>query len=104
GMLPCYGLTEGLKMHELRRIVRTAVESAADLVPEVLPDELRERHCLPRIGQALRQTHFPANREQYDAGRRRLILQDLLELQLGLALRRRTWRRRGEAARLPLSG
>src|SRR5262245_15631323 len=103
GMLPCYSLTEGLKMHEMRRIVRGAVESAADLVPEVLPDELRESLRLPRIGQALRQTHLPASREEYDAGRRRLILQDLLELQLGLALRRRTWRTRGEAARLPVS-
>ena len=43
--------------------------------------------------------HLPVNREQYDAGRRRLIFQDLLELQLGLAMRRRTWQTRGAAAR-----
>jgi ATP-dependent DNA helicase RecG len=103
GMLPIYALTEGLKMHDMRRIVRGAVEIGADLVPEVLPDEFRARRALPRIGQALRFVHLPANREQYDAGRRRLIFQDLLELQLGLALRRRTWQTRGAAARLPLS-
>jgi ATP-dependent DNA helicase RecG len=101
GMLPVYGLTEGLKMHEMRRIVRAVVEIGADKVPEVLPDEFRDRLALPRIGQALRLVHLPVNREQYDAGRHRLIFQDLLELQLGLALRRRTWQTRGEAARLP---
>jgi ATP-dependent DNA helicase RecG len=103
GMLPIYSLTEGLKMHEMRRIVRSAVEAAVDLVPDALPDEFRSRMALPRIGHALRQVHLPANREMYDAGRRRLIFQDLLELQLGLALRRRTWQTRGASVRLPLS-
>jgi ATP-dependent DNA helicase RecG len=103
GMLPVYSLTEGLKMHELRRIVRAAVEIGADRVPEVLPDDFRARLSLPRIGQALQLVHLPANREQYDTGRHRLIFQDLLELQLGLALRRRTWQTRGESVRLPVS-
>src|SRR5258707_2102446 len=40
GMFPCYSLTEGLKMHEMRRIMRAAVEDCVDLVPEVLPDRL----------------------------------------------------------------
>lgn len=103
GMLPCYSLTEGLKMHDMRRIVRLAVEMAAGMVPEVLPDGFRERLKLPQIGMSLQSVHLPANREQYNGGRRRLIFQDLLELQLGLALRRRTWHTRGTAARLPLS-
>lgn len=103
GMLPCYGLTEGLKMHDMRRIMRTAVEECAALVPEVLPDEFRAGLKLPHIGEALRAVHLPTGREQYDAGRQRLIFQDLLELQLGLAMRRRIWRTREAAARLPLS-
>ena len=103
GMLPCYSLTDGLKMHEMRRIMRTAVEDCAALVPEVLPDEFRSSLKLPDIGEALRGVHLPTGREQYDASRRRLIFQDLLELQLGLAMRRRTWRTREAAARLPLS-
>jgi len=103
GMLPCYSLTDGLKMHEMRRIMRTAVEECAALVPEVLPDEFRASLKIPHIGEALRGVHLPTGREQYDASRQRLIFQDLLELQLGLALRRRTWRTREAAARLPLS-
>jgi ATP-dependent DNA helicase RecG len=103
GMLPIYSLTEGLKMHELRRIMRGAVEAGADLVPEVLPEDFRSRLSLPRIGPALRQVHLPASREDYDSGRRRLIFQDLFELQLGLALRRRTWQTRGASVRLSAS-
>ncbi len=103
GMLPCYSLTEGLKMHEMRRIVRAAVEDCAALVPEVLPDEFRNSLKIPHIGDALRGVHLPTGREQYDASRRRLVFQDLLELQLGLAMRRRTWRTREAAARLPVS-
>ena len=103
GMLPCYSLTEGLKMPEMRRIVRSAVEDCAVLVPEELPDEFRMRLKIPQIGEALRGVHIPTGRDQYDAGRRRLIFQDLLELQLGLAMRRRTWQTREAAARLPLS-
>jgi ATP-dependent DNA helicase RecG len=103
GMLPVYSLTEGLQMHEMRRIMRNVVEDCARLLADELPVGFRTRLALPQIGEALRGVHLPTNREQYDAGRRRLIFQDLLELQLGLAMRRRTWQTRGAAARLPLS-
>src|SRR5262245_60753149 len=43
GVLPRYGLTEGLKMHEMRRITRAAVEDFAELLPDNLPAELRSR-------------------------------------------------------------
>ena len=103
GMLPVYSLTEGLKMHEMRRIMRTAVEEGSDLVPELLPDDFRARLKLPALARALRGVHLPKNAEDYAGGRRRLIFQDLLELQLGVALRRRTWSARAAAARLPVS-
>jgi ATP-dependent DNA helicase RecG len=101
GLLARYGLTEGLKMHELRRLVRNVVDDFAALVPELLPADFREEAGLPPIGQALRQVHLPASAEEYAQGRRRLIFQDLLEFQLGLALRRRIWKVRGSAPRLP---
>jgi ATP-dependent DNA helicase RecG len=103
GMLPVYSLTEGLSMQEIRRIMRGVVEDCAEIVADELPADFRLRLKLAGIGDALRGVHLPANREQYDAGRRRLIFQDLLELQLGLAMRRRTWQTRGAAARLPLT-
>src|SRR5579872_1527187 len=103
GLLPCYGLTEGLKMHEMRRIMRGVVEDFAHLALELLPDDFRHRLGFPRIAEALKSVHLPSSREQYDTGKRRLIFQDLLELQLGLALRRRCWQTRGASVRLPTS-
>jgi ATP-dependent DNA helicase RecG len=101
GVLPRYGLTEGLKMHELRRLMRHAVEEYAPFIADHFPDVLlKERQLLP-LGQAIRSVHLPATIEEYDAGRHRLIFQDLLEFQLGLALRRRASRSQGGASRLP---
>ena len=103
GLLPIYSLTEGLRMEEMRRILRSVVEEFAPTIPDEFPDSFREELKLSKISEALRGVHLPESREQYDAARRRLIFQDLLELQLGLALRRRTWKTRGAAACLPVS-
>jgi ATP-dependent DNA helicase RecG len=62
GLLPRYGLTEGLKIHELRRITKEAVEKYVDLVPDTLPDSLREALKLPDLRAALRSLHLPESR------------------------------------------
>lgn len=101
GVLCRYGLTDGLKMYEIRRIVRDAVERFAPLVPEILPEPFRRANKLPPIGEALRQLHLPASMAEYLEGRRRLLFDDLLDFQLALALRRRAWKTREEAPALP---
>jgi ATP-dependent DNA helicase RecG len=90
-------------MHELRRIMRNAVEDYADIVADHFPESLLTSEKLSPLKVALRQVHLPATAEEYAEGRRRLIFQDLLEFQLGLALRRRMWRVRGTAPSLPTS-
>ena len=99
GLLPKYPLTEGLTQPELRRLTREAVEQCAHLVPEHLPDALREQLQTPGIAAALQGLHVPRTREAYEAGRRRILLDDLLEFQLALALRRRAWRENPSAPR-----
>jgi ATP-dependent DNA helicase RecG len=101
GILPRYGLTEGLSMGQMGRIVREAVEAYAELIPDPMPTPLRERLELPVLNQAIRGLHLPKSMDEYEAGRRRLIFDDLFEFQLGLALRRRTWKTRGAAPVLP---
>ena len=101
GLLPRYGLTEGLKMHEMRRMMRSAAEEYAPAVVEHLPGSFRDRENLPRLGDAIRSLHMPQRRDEYDAGRRRLIFDDLLEFQAGLALRRRAWKHHSPAPPLP---
>jgi len=103
GLLPKYPLTEGLTQHELRRMTRHAVEQYAALVPEYLPDSFRTARKLPDIQAALWGLHAPASRAAYDAGRRRVVFDDLFEFQLALALRRRVWQHQPHAPVLPVT-
>ena len=100
-VLPRYHLTEGLRMHEMRRISRAVAERFAELVAEHLPEELLAKHKLPRRRDAIRQLHVPKTMAEYHAAKRRLIFEDLLEFQIGLALRRRAWKRGPPAPPLP---
>lgn len=93
GVLPRYRLTEGLKMDELRRITRFVVAEYAQYVSDPLPETFREQHGLPHLATALTWLHAPQSADQFRAGRHRVLLDDLLEFQLGLALRRRVWHR-----------
>lgn len=101
-ILPIYPLVEGLKQGDLRRLTGQAVEALADSIEEVLDDSLRTvaaarisgslpglTEPLPRIANALRELHQPSDEETLAAARRRLIFQELLGLQLALAIRRR---------------
>jgi len=102
-VLPRYGLTEGLRQHEMRRVTRNVVEDYVQAVPEMLPEHFRQQVNIPDIKQALIQIHLPQSVEAYEAGRRRVLFDDLLEFQLGLALRRRIWKKNQRAFPLPTS-
>jgi len=88
GILPIYPLTEGMHQWEMRRIARAVVESHSDLLDEVFPPEYLESHDLWPIGRAVREIHFPSHQGSLERARRRFIYQELLILQLGLAIRR----------------
>ncbi len=87
-LLPVYPLTEGLKQGAMRHIARQAIETYASLVEERFSPEYLAAHKLLPIQTALREIHFPTSRENMQLARRRFIYQEMLILQLGLALRR----------------
>ncbi|HAH45963.1 MAG TPA: ATP-dependent DNA helicase RecG, partial [Planctomycetaceae bacterium] len=90
-ILPRYSLTEGIKMYQMRRFVRAAVEEYAQLIPDYLPENFRETQSLIPLSQAVIQMHKPRTMDEYQAGVHRVIYDDLLEFQLALAMRRRLW-------------
>ncbi|MCA9031611.1 MAG: ATP-dependent DNA helicase RecG [Planctomycetaceae bacterium] len=94
GLVPRYGLTEGLRMGEMQRVVRNAVEQFAELVEDPVPPDLLKRRDYPTLSNALRSVHLPESLDKYQQARERILFDDLLEFQLGLALRRRVWRAR----------
>lgn len=103
-LLPVYSLTEGLKQRQMRQISEWVLRDFADLVEEALPDELREKWQVPGIRSALQQIHFPEDMAQAESARRRLVLQELLVLQLALAMRRHAHQQHQTAVALPLTG
>lgn len=88
-VVPVYPLTEDLRPEQLRAILRHAVERHAQDLAEVLPEALRTKLGLPGAAQAIRQVHFPATSAEGVTARRRFLFEQLLILQLALALRRR---------------
>ena len=103
GILPVYPLTDGLSQHDMRRIMKGVVDDHAALVPDPLPQHFQERARVPRLSDAVRQVHLPTSADEFRAGMRRIIFDDLLEFQLGLALRRRYWKTDRPAIPLPLT-
>ena len=85
GVLPRYPLTDGIKLDAMQRMTRSAVESYADLVTDSVPESFRTTHRLPDLPTALRWLHTPESVKQWQDGRYRILLDDLLEFQLGLA-------------------
>jgi len=87
-MLPVYGLTEGLAQARLRKLIRQVVEELADEMPDVLPDALRDQRQLWPLARSLRAIHLPRDQEDVTQSHKRFVYQELLTLELALALRR----------------
>ena len=94
-VVPRYPALEGIPPRTLRRLVESAVEEYGDLVRGFLPPDLVRDENLPGAAEALQEIHFPprdVDVEMLDPGRsiayRRLVLEELYLLEIGLALRR----------------
>ena len=102
-MLPVYGLTEGLGADRLRQVVAAVLPLLRDW-PDPLPESIRHSQGLIGRADALTQIHAPANQEQLQASRRRLVFDEFLLLQLSLAQRRHQLRQRQAPPLLLLPG
>ena len=101
-ILPVYPLTEGIKQIEMRRIVWEVAHGMFSSLTEVMPPSLRTDAAirlseigisvgvrLPEIGTALSDLHRPPEEASLVAARTRLVFQELLVMQLALAIKRR---------------
>jgi ATP-dependent DNA helicase RecG len=112
GWVPVYKEISGLSTRVTRRIVSLALDrEELKLVPESLPDELRERLKLPSIQESLREIHFPKNwepnpeNESKPEGRflARLAFEELFMMALTLQMRKNMWgqKAKSRADKLP---
>jgi len=91
-LVPVYSLTEGLTADRLRRAIQALLPSVRHW-PDPLSESLRQRYGLLPLMEARRGIHQPLQREQLQASRQRLVFDEFLLLQLGLAQRRLRLRR-----------
>jgi ATP-dependent DNA helicase RecG len=87
-LVPVYPSTAGLQQRPLRALMKRLVDTHAASVPEPLPAAVLARRQLLPLGEALRVGHFPATDAERAAGMRRLVFDDFLILEVGLAVRR----------------
>ncbi|WP_295765357.1 ATP-dependent DNA helicase RecG [uncultured Oscillibacter sp.] len=83
-IVPVYPLTAGVSQLLLSRSVRQGLDACADILPDVLPDEVRQEHQLCRVGFAYENIHFPESAEALELARRRLAFEELFLFTLGL--------------------
>lgn len=86
----------GIDDARVRAAMRAAFRMHLDQLADHLPAELLEKHRLVALPVALRDAHFPSNASR--KGKQRLGFDELLQVQLGVALmRQRERRERGVA-------
>ncbi len=87
GMMPKYHLVDGLSSRKIARWVESALPLAGQ-VEELLPDEVRERHQLLDVAEAIRRGHKPESDKDFTEARKRMAFAELFELQGAFALMR----------------
>ncbi len=92
-LVPVYPLTKGLYQKNVRRFTRLALDATrpnlvdwlAD-IRQFIDDAVWER--MPKLEDALEQLHYPPDMDAATAAMRRLTVENLILLQLGLVKRR----------------
>jgi len=92
-IIPFYRIPKTLKGKNLgdfslRRILNNAVEKYSDLLPETLPENIVNKNNLLKINEAVRNIHFPLNKESYSKALNRFKFEEIFYLEILVALRK----------------
>lgn len=87
-IVPVYPLTKGISGPVLRRAMWNALEAIDAEIPDSFPPEMLARRALPPLGEALRQVHFPDDRETLESAKTRFRYEELFYFELAIALQR----------------
>ena len=85
---PIYPSTEGLNSDTIEKVIAVMLPRVVDQLIDPLPEAFRKERNLPPLSDAFRWAHSPANEEESAAARRRLAYNELLLLQMGIAIKR----------------
>jgi len=83
---PVYHLTQGLSVNMVRTNMRQALGLMKERPFETLPADIMRKYDLCPLPWALENIHFPESNAAAETARRRLAFDELLKLQLGMAM------------------
>ena len=79
-IIPVYRLCAGLNQRSIQQAVRQGLDSCLELLPDILPDSVRQDCQLAQARYAYENIHFPADFQALELARRRLIFEELFVL------------------------
>lgn len=85
---PIYPASERVPSRVIEQAVLKVLPVALPMIEDHLPETFRTERDLPDLADAYRMMHAPENEEEIARGRRRLAYDELLMLQLGVAMKR----------------
>ena len=100
---PIYSATEQLPSMRIDAVIQPILHRAVTLIDDPLNESLRQRRALPSLSEAYRLVHAPATLEEASRGRSRLAFDELLCLQIAIAMRRWQVRHLVTAHALPMT-
>ena len=87
-IVPIYPLSENLNIKTIRKAIYNVLETYKSEIETVLPDFLIKKYDLLEKKEALRQIHFPDNKETLEKAKFTLIFEEFFLIQLKLAVLR----------------
>lgn len=83
-LVPVYPLSYGVTNKDIMNTVRMVFENKDIKIPEYMPEYILKKYRLCGIEYAIKNIHFPKDKESLKIALYRLIFEELLVLQLGL--------------------
>ena len=87
-IVPIYTLSESLNIKTIRKAIYNVLENYESEIETVLPDFIIKKYDLMEKREALRQIHFPDDRDKLDKARFSLVFEEFFLIQLKLAILR----------------
>ncbi len=81
-----YHLTDGLTNNIIASNIKSALEVLGDIPDDALPESIKRKENLCHIRYAYENIHFPKDNHALNVAKERFVFEELLTLQLGLAL------------------
>ncbi len=86
GILPVYGLTQGISQKLMRSIIENALSVSEGKIPEFLPDSIRQTYNLAEREWSIFHYHFPDDIDELREARRRVVFDELFLLRLASSM------------------